>query len=102
MPRIYVVQDPNFNGNEHFHSSYAYDNQLKSWQFLGYTCVHCEKTFKTSDVRKKHLDTCRGLSRKKEKDEEPPIIFDVHGKEWQPLETNQNFSVSKLSLDNTK
>lgn len=92
MPRIYVVKDPDFVGNKDFHSSYFYDTQKKEWQFLGYKCNHCEKTFKTSSVKVKHLDTCKGISRKKQKEEEQPLILNQKGEEWQPLESNQIFS----------
>lgn len=105
MPRIYVVQDPNFTGNKHFHSTFTYDNQKKEWNFSGYRCVHCEKTFKTSSIQNKHLNTCKGLSRKKVKEEEvAPIVLNKMGQEWQPLETNQNFSLVKdePSEDNLK
>lgn len=89
MPRVKGIKDPNFDGNLDFHVSYSYDLQKKEWVFLGYRCVYCEKTFLTSGVKDKHLNTCKGISRKKPKDEEDqPLIKDQKGKEWSPFEIN--------------
>lgn len=85
MPRIYVKKDPNFIGNKDFHSTYTYDLNKKVWNFTGYKCIHCEKTFKSSNVQIKHLNTCRGVSRKKVREDDGPVyILDKEGNVWTP------------------
>ena len=91
MPRVNVVKDPDFIGNKDFHSSYNLNPKTKEWEFVGYKCMHCERLFKTSQVRVKHLNTCRGISRKTIYVDPDPTIYDKNGKLWKPFtETNQN------------
>jgi uncharacterized C2H2 Zn-finger protein len=96
MPRIFAKYDPNFPGDTKYHGSYSLNLITKQWEFKGYKCVHCDQIFKQNPTTGKHQNNCKGISRKKPKDEEDmPTLLDKRGKEWKPLETNQVLSRTK-------
>jgi len=96
MPRIFAKFDPDFPGDSTYHGSYSYDRITKEWEFKGYKCVHCDQVFKQNPTKGKHLNNCKGISRKKPKDEELiPTLLNVFGSEWKPIEINHNFSRTK-------
>jgi len=97
MPRIFAKFDPDFPGDFDYHASYVYDRETKEWEFKGYKCVHCDQIFKHNPtVSGKHLNNCKGVSRKKPKEiEEEPLIISNKGTIWSPLEMNHKFSRTK-------
>ena len=96
MPRIFAKFDPDFPGNSTYHGSYVYDRLKKEWEFKGYKCVHCDQVFKHNPTTGKHMNSCKGISRKKPKEEEDtPLVVSTKGTEWKPIEINQNFSRTK-------
>lgn len=96
MPRIFAKFDPNFPGNATYHGSYVYDRIKKEWEFKGYKCVHCDQVFKHNPTTGKHMNNCKGVSRKKPKEEEQePLIVSDKREVWKPLEINHNFSKTK-------
>ena len=97
MPRIFAKFDPDFPGNFNFHGSYVYNRETKEGDFKGYKCVHCDQMFKHNPtISNKHMNSCKGVSRKKPKDEDDkPLVVSTKGVEWSPFEINQNFSRTK-------
>lgn len=90
MPRIFAKFDPDFPGDSTYHGSYSYNREIKDWEFKGYKCVHCDQVFKHNPSTGKHMNSCKGVSRKRPKDEdEMPLIISVKRELWKPLETNQ-------------
>ena len=96
MPRIFAKFDPDFPGDTTYHGSYTYNRDTHEWEFKGYKCVHCDQIFKHNPTTGRHMNNCKGISRKKPKDEEQePLVVSNKREIWKPLEINQNFSRTK-------
>ena len=101
MPKVDYKLDPNFMGNRDFHSTFIYDRVNHVWKFSGYKCVYCETTLFTNPTNTKHLKNCKGVSHKREKDEEEePTLLNKFGEEWTPLDSNLKKTKKKRTYIN--
>lgn len=74
------------------HSNYSHGYQqdpVKGWKFTGYICSQCGRSVKSVNVLERHSKLCRGRAPSKYGREElPPVVNDVNGNPWKPLDFN--------------
>lgn len=76
-----------------FHLSYVYDPRLKLWEFVGYKCCKCEKTFKKADTLPNHVDNCHALKRTRRygtvEIDSTAKVLTTNRNSWLPFDMNQ-------------
>lgn len=79
-----------------YYLSYQYDSKTNGWKFIGYRCVACGSSFKTTNVLPAHVKRCPQIAKKPkyktEKITDVTVIRNKNGQKWEPFEMNQENS----------
>lgn len=78
-----------------FHLNHQYDRKLKTWRFVGYKCIYCDRMVRADKTLEQHSRRChrRGLTVIADRlDRAEVIVLKKDRTVWSPLETNHKFS----------
>jgi hypothetical protein len=81
-----------------FHLNHQYDRKIKSWKFVGYRCIFCNRMMRNTDMVDRHSNNCPSLKnfrRRMSNLKEEPTIVTNDRQIWSPIETNQKNSFIK-------